>query len=188
MKTACVLLAEGFEEVEALTPVDYLRRAGIEVTTAGVAARAVSGARGIKVEADAGPEALSRDYDCVVVPGGGKGSANLAADPAVASFITRHFSSGRTVAAICAAPAVVLHGSCGILAGRRFTCFPGMEDRVKGARFSSDRVVVDGNLITSRAAGTAGEFARAIIAALAGEAAAAEVAKSVLLPDSGARS
>jgi protein deglycase len=188
MKTACVLLADGFEEVEAMTPIDYLRRAGIEVTSVGVAARAVAGARGIKVEADEGPEGLSRDYDCVVVPGGGKGAVNLAASPAVTQFIVRHFSAGRTVAAICAAPAVVLHGSCGILAGRRFTCFPGMEGNVKGARFSPDRVVVDGNLITSRAAGTAGEFSRAIISALVGEAAAAALSKSVLLDVSGARS
>jgi protein deglycase len=187
MKTACVLLADGFEEVEAMTPIDYLRRAGIEVTSVGVAAKTVAGARGIRVEADAGPEGLSRDYDCVIAPGGGKGSANLAASPAVTAFIVRHFSAGRTVAGICAAPAVVLHGSCGILAGRRFTCFPGLEGKVKGASFSPDRVVVDGNLITSRAAGTAGEFSRAIIAALVGEAAAAEVAKSVLLEEFGTR-
>lgn len=183
MKTACVLLADGLEEVEALTPVDYLRRAGIEVTTVGIAGRTVVGARGVKVEADAGPEGLSRDYDCVIVPGGGKGSANLAASAAVASIIKRHFGAGKTVAAICAAPAVVLHGACGILAGRRFTCFPGLEKDVKGASFSEDRVVVDGNLITSRAAGTAGEFARAVIAALAGKAKADEVARSVLLKD-----
>jgi protein deglycase len=181
MKTACVLLADGCEEVEAATPIDYLRRAGIEVTAVGIAGKAVGGARGIRLEADLGPEGLSRDYDCVVVPGGGKGSANLAASPAVAAFIKRHFASGKIVAAICAAPAVVLHGACGILAGRRFTCFPGLESGVKGASFSAERVVVDGNLITSRAAGTAGEFACAIIAALAGRAKADEVASSVLL-------
>jgi 4-methyl-5(b-hydroxyethyl)-thiazole monophosphate biosynthesis len=164
-----------------MTPVDYLRRAGVDVSIVGIAGKSAVGARGIKVEADSGPEGLARDYDCVVVPGGGKGSANLAASAAVASFIKRHFAAGKTVAAICAAPAVVLHGSCGILAGRRFTCFPGLESGVKGAAFSAERVVVDGSLITSRAAGTAGEFAYAVIAALVGEAKADEVALSVLL-------
>jgi len=181
MKTACVLLADGFEEVEAVTPVDYLRRAGVEVAIVGIAGRSAVGARGIRIEADSGHEGMGRDYDCVVVPGGGKGSANLAASAAATSFIKRHFAAGKIVAAICAAPAVVLHGSCGILAGRRFTCFPGLESNVKGASFSEARVVEDGNLITSRAAGTAGEFAYAIIRALVGKAKADEVAGSVLL-------
>jgi len=181
MKTACVLLADGCEEVEAATPIDYLRRAGIEVTAAGIAGKAVVGARGIGLEADLGPEALARDYDCVVVPGGGKGSANLAASPAVAAFIKRHFAAGKTVAAICAAPAVVLHGACGVLAGRRFTCYPGLESTVRGAEFVAERVVVDGNLVTARAAGCAGEFALAVAALLAGEDAARELAAKVLL-------
>jgi protein deglycase len=180
MKKACVLLADGFEEVEAITPIDYLRRAKVEVTIIGVTGKLVPGSHGIKVEADSGPEALDADYDCVVVPGG-RGADNLAADPAVVLFIKRHFAAGALVAAICAAPAVVLHGACGILAGRRFTCYPGLEAKVGGARFSEDRVVVDGKLITSRGAGTAGEFSAAIIRELVGEAEAAEIAAKVLL-------
>jgi protein deglycase len=181
MKTACVLLADGFEEVEAVTPIDYLRRAGVEVTILGVTGETVAGSRGIKIEADSGSEGFSKDYDCVVVPGGGRGAANIAASHQAVFLIKRHFGSGKLVAAICAAPAVVLHEACGILAGRRFTCFPGLEAKVQGASFSEERVVVDGNLITSRAAGTAGEFARAIVRELVGESAAEELAGKVLL-------
>ncbi len=181
MKTACVLLAEGFEEVEALTPVDYLRRAEVDVTTAGVTPAPIRGARGISVVPDAGPAALDKDYDCVVVPGGGKGSERLASDPKVAAFLKRHADKGAVIGAICAAPALVLGEACGLLKGRAFTCFPGMESRVAGGTFSEDRVVVDGKLITSRAAGTAGEFSYALINALAGEDAADKLAETVLL-------
>lgn len=181
MKTACVLLADGFEEVEALTPVDYLRRAGVEVTTIGVTGPSVAGGHGITVKADRGLEAIKADYDCVVVPGGGKGSENLAASAEVAALVKRQMAAGKLMAAICAAPAVVLHGSCGVLAGRRFTCFPGLETKVSGATFVEERVVADGNLITARAAGCAGEFAYAIINALVGEDAADALAEKVLL-------
>jgi protein deglycase len=181
MKRACVLLAEGFEEVEALTPVDYLRRAGVEVRTVGPGGREVRGAHGIVVRADAGPEGLAEVYDCVVVPGGSPGAANLAARAEVAALVKRHFAEGKLVAAICAAPALVLHGACGILAGKRFTGYPGTEASVSGASFSEDRVVMDGNLITSRAAGSAGEFSYAVVKALVGEDAADELASKVLL-------
>jgi protein deglycase len=181
MKTACVLLADGFEEVEAVTPVDYLRRAGIEVKIVGVTGKTVSGSHGIKIESDLGSEGLGRDYDCIIVPGGGRGADNLAASPSALYLIKRHFATGKLVAAICAAPAVVLHSACGILKGRRFTGYPGSETKVVGAEFSEDRVVVDGNLITSRGAGTAGEFSAAIVAALVGEGAAAELTAKVLL-------
>ena len=181
MKTACVLLADGFEEVEAVTPIDYLRRAGIEVQVLGVTGKSVAGSRGIRIESDLGTEGFSKDYDCVVVPGGGRGAVNIAASPSAVYLIKRHFGAGALVAAICAAPAVVLHSACGILKGRRFTGFPGTEKGVEGAIFSEDRVVVDGNLITSRAAGSAGEFARAIVVALLGEAEAESLAKTVLL-------
>jgi 4-methyl-5(b-hydroxyethyl)-thiazole monophosphate biosynthesis len=181
MKTACVLLADGFEEVEALTPVDYLRRSGVEVTIIGVTGPAPTGGHGITVKADRGIDATKADYDCVVVPGGGKGSENLAASAEVAALVKRHWAAGKLVAAICAAPAVVLHGSCDILKGRRFTCYPGLETNVSDASFAAERVVVDGNLITARAAGCAGEFARAIAKALVGANAADALAGKVLL-------
>jgi protein deglycase len=181
MMTACVLLADGFEEVEAITPIDYLRRAGIEVQVLGVTGRTVSGAHGIRIESTTGSEGFNGDYDCVVVPGGSRGADNIAASPAAVYLIKRHFGAGKLVAAICAAPAVVLHSACDILKGRRFTGFPGTETKVQGAQFSEDRVVVDGNLITSRAAGSAGEFACAIVGALVGAGEAENLAAKVLL-------
>ena len=183
MKTACVLLADGFEEVEAITPIDYLRRAGVEVHIVGVTGKTVTGSHGIRVEAGLGSEGFNRDYDCIVVPGGGRGADNIAASPAAVYLIKRHFAAGALIAAICAAPAVVLHSACGILQGKRFTGFPGTESKVQGATFSEDRVVVDGKLITSRAAGSAGEFSRAVVAALVGEAKAEDFSAKVLLPD-----
>jgi protein deglycase len=181
MKTACLLLAEGFEEVEAVTPIDYLRRAGVELRVIGLTGKLVTGSHGIKIEADSGSEALGKDYDCIVVPGGSRGADNIAASPSAVYLIKRHFASGKIVAAICAAPVVVLHASCGILEGRRFTCFPGLETEVAGAVFSGERVVVDGRLITSRGAGTAGEFAVAIVRELIGPEEADELARKVLL-------
>jgi protein deglycase len=181
MKTACVLLADGFEEVEAVTPIDYLRRAGVDVKTLGVTGKSIAGSHGIKIEADLGSEGFSRDFDCVVVPGGGRGADNIAASPQAVFLIKRHFGAGKLVAAICAAPAVVLHGACGILQGRRFTCFPGLESKVSGALFSEDRVVVDGRLVTSRSAGSAGEFAFAVVRELLGAETARDLAEKVLL-------
>jgi 4-methyl-5(b-hydroxyethyl)-thiazole monophosphate biosynthesis len=196
-KKAIVFLAEGFEEVEAITPIDYLRRAGVEVATVAVGAANGSGAlvlgsHGVGVAADTTLEVLAKSggadasaWDVVVLPGGGKGSENLAASAALGDFVKAMASAGKLVAAICAAPAVVL-APLGLLAGKKFTCYPGMEDRaarfaVSGAAWSADRVVADGQLITSRGAGTAGEFARAIIGKLLGEAAAEKLGESVLL-------
>ncbi len=183
MKKACVILAEGFEEVEAITPIDYLRRAGIEVLTLGLGGRSIRGSHGILIEADAILEAASSSvaWDCVVVPGGAVGAGNIASSSEAVALIRAQAASGRLLAAICAAPALVLHGACGLLAGRRFTGFPGTETQVTGAVFVANRVVVDGNLITARAAGCAGEFARSIVGHLAGREAAAELAARLLL-------
>ncbi|PIE03988.1 MAG: DJ-1 family protein [Spirochaetales bacterium] len=161
MPRAVVFLAEGFEEVEAVTPIDYLRRAGAEVVIAGVGTKCPRGARGIAVQADADAGELSGYFDAAVLPGGLPGADNLAASAAVRSFCEELWNSGKLIAAICASPAVVL-GSFGMLKGRSFTCYPG------------------GNLITSRGAGTAGEFALAIISYLFDREKAAAVGKSVL--------
>jgi len=181
MKKACVLFADGFEEVEALTPVDYLRRAGIDVRLVGVANRDVVGGHDVRVDCDITLDEYDESFDILVLPGGGLGTANLAASPEAVALIKKHFASGKLLAAICAAPAVVLHEACGILSGRKFTGFPGTEKKVSGATFVEERVVVDGNLITSRAAGTAGEFSLAIVSAALGEKAAKKLAESVLL-------
>ncbi len=182
MKTAFVFLADGFEEVEALTPVDYLRRAGVDARTASITGSlVVVGARKIAVKADLLFEDMPAAFDCLVLPGGMPGSRNLAAHAGLSSLLKKAMASHTVVGAICAAPAIVL-GKAGLLAGRRFTCFPGMEKEAgTGGVHVQDRVVVDGNLVTSRAAGTAGEFAIALVEALAGRDAARELAQSVLL-------
>ncbi len=196
MKRVCVFLADGFEEVEALTPIDYLRRAGIEVTCAAVGCAAsgtanepagwpVAGSHGITVEADSGIDEIASgkagSFDAIVLPGGKRGSANLAASTELMGILHEQAASGRIIAAICAAPAVVLHSAAHLLRGRSFTGYPGTETQVTGAVFVPDRVVVDGSLITARAAGCAGEFSAAIIAALLGPAKAEEIAQQVLL-------
>ena len=199
-KKVIVLLAEGFEEVEAVTPIDYLRRVGIEVTTAAVGLKVrgespvVKGSRGIPLVADTALETLSEEkklepsaWDGVIVPGGGPGSDKLAASGLTGVFLKAMAGEGKWVCAICAAPARVL-SPLGILAGKKYTCFPGEEEKVTapvsasaGADWKEDRVVVDGTLITSRGAGTAGEFACAIIAKLVSEEEAKKLAERVLL-------
>jgi 4-methyl-5(b-hydroxyethyl)-thiazole monophosphate biosynthesis len=189
-KNVLVFLADGFEEVEAITPIDYLRRAGITVCAASVAGNAaVQGSHGVAVAADTGIAELSRQgrlvpdsWDGVLLPGGIPGAPNLAASEAVSAFLKAMASADKLVCAVCASPAVVL-APLGILKGRRFTCFPGSEEKVSGAVWSEDRVVVDGNIVTSRSAGTAAEWAIAIIAKLLGDDAARKIAKQVLLKE-----
>ncbi|MDR1286345.1 MAG: DJ-1/PfpI family protein [Treponema sp.] len=188
-KKAIVFLAEGFEEVEAVTPVDYLRRAGVDVTTAAVgASRTVKGAHGMEINADAAFAELAKKggadagfWDAVILPGGGGGSKNLAASKETGALVRAMAASGKLVAAICASPAVVL-APLGVLKGRKFTCYPGMEKEVSGAVWSSDPVVADGNIITSRGAGTAGAFALAVIGKLVSEAAGKKIAGQVVVP------
>ncbi|MCL2129041.1 MAG: DJ-1/PfpI family protein [Treponema sp.] len=195
-KKVIVLLAEGFEEVEAITPVDYLRRAGIDVTTAAIGIKngenTVKSARGIPVIADAAFSSLMEggkagEWDGVVVPGGLPGSDNLAASADVGAFLVEMAGAGKLVSAICAAPARVLC-PLGLLKGKNFTCYPGEEEKVlafgsssPGAAWREDRVVIDGNLITSRSAGSAGEFACAIISYLLGKEEGEKIAQKVLL-------
>jgi 4-methyl-5(b-hydroxyethyl)-thiazole monophosphate biosynthesis len=186
-KKALIFLAEGFEEVEAVTPIDYLRRAGVEVTIAALGGEIVTGSHGIPVKADTTLGDLAKQggavpacWDAVVLPGGLPGADNLAASAAVGSFVKDMAAAGKWVCAICASPAVVL-APLGLLEGRKFTCYPGMENTVSGARWSGGRVVIDGNVITSRGAGTAGDFAAAIIGKLVSEEAAEKISRSVLL-------
>jgi 4-methyl-5(b-hydroxyethyl)-thiazole monophosphate biosynthesis len=190
-KKAIVLLAEGFEEIEAVTPVDYLRRAGVAVTVAAIGqTAAVTGARGVTISADMTLRAAmesSSSWDAVIIPGGMPGAANLAASDETAALLKKMSAGGKWICAICASPAVVL-APLGLLSGRRFTCYPGMEKQVSGAVWQDERVVVDagsaaagGGIITSRGAGTAGEFAIVIISRLLGKAEADRIAASVLL-------
>jgi 4-methyl-5(b-hydroxyethyl)-thiazole monophosphate biosynthesis len=181
-KKALVFLADGFEEVEAITPIDYLRRAGIEVTTISISGnKTVKGSHGIPVIADALlTELPAASWDALVLPGGMPGASNLAASAETGALLKAQAGAGRLVAAICASPAVVLV-PLGLIKGRRFTCYPGMEAQISGSQWSEDKVVIDGNILTSRGAGTAGIFATAIIGKLLGQADADKVAGSVLL-------
>ena len=190
-KKALVLLAEGFEEVEALTPLDYLRRAGIEAVSAAIGpGRTVTGARKIQLIADVTLEEWllqekAGDWDAVIVPGGMPGSANLAASEETGALLEEMSAAGKWICAICAAPAVVL-APLGLLDRRKFTCYPGMEEKVRDGIWTEGRVVIDenygeGGLITGRSAGCAGSFAIAIISKLLGEAEGLKIAQAVLL-------
>lgn len=162
MVQATVVLAPGFEEIEAITVIDVLRRANIEVTTLGLNDTRVEGAHGIVVEAD---DVLGRRsdqvWDLVVLPGGMPGSAHLRDHPEVQGLIERQFQSGRWLAAICAAPMAL--GSAGVLRGKEATCYPGFEDHLQGATLRQAPVVVDGHVVTSRGPGTALEFALTLV-------------------------
>jgi 4-methyl-5(b-hydroxyethyl)-thiazole monophosphate biosynthesis len=177
-----LLLAPGFEEVEAVTPADFLRRAGIEVRLVGIGGRLIEGGHGLRVQADLEIGELPADVEGVIVPGGAAGAANIAASPEAVALIRRLHEKGRLVAAICAAPAAVLAPN-GILQGRRVTGFPGTEDGLTGGRFVRNRVVVDGNLVTSRGPGTAAEFALKLIELIAGREKALEVHHRTLQKD-----
>ena len=179
MKKIAVLLADGFEEVEAVTPIDFLRRAGVEVLAVGVAGKTATGSHGVTISADVELGRLSGDMDGVVLPGGMPGARNIADSAAAVDLVRRALEGGKIVAAICAAPAVVL-GAHGLLRGRRFTCYPGFEKEVRDAVFSPDRVVVDGNLITSRGPDTAAEFALALIEKIVGPGEAEKIRKGTL--------
>ncbi|MDR0495117.1 MAG: DJ-1/PfpI family protein [Treponema sp.] len=190
-KKAIVLLAEGFEEVEAVTPIDYLRRAGIAVTIAAVGGSAadgslsVKGARGITLNADTFlcdiiQKGETAAFDAVIIPGGMPGAANITASRESCSLITEMAAAGKLVCAICASPAVVL-APLGLLSGKKFTCYPGMEEKVQNGKWTDERVAIDGVIVTSRSAGTAGEFAVSIIGQLLGAAEGDKIAQMILL-------
>jgi protein deglycase len=169
MSRALVPLAEGFEEIEAVTIIDLLRRAGVEVVTAGLAPGPATGSHGISVAPDAELGAvLEQGFDAVVLPGGMPGAANLAADARLLALLRRTADSGSLTAAICAAPSVL--AQAGLLKGKRATSFPGFltPESAPGTILSEDPVVSDGEVITSRGPGTAMDFALALIEHLEG--------------------
>jgi len=179
-KRALVPLAAGFEEIEALTVVDILRRAGVEVVVAGVAPGIVTGRSGISVQPDVGLDDALADpaFDLVALPGGMPGSTTLRDDPRIVSALRRTHEGGGWVAAICAAPIALARA--GLLEGREATCPPGMSAELPDAARNEARVVISGRVVTSRAPGTAMEFAFELVRLLAGDAAVAEVNSGVL--------
>jgi len=184
-KKAVILLADGFEDVEAVTPIDYLSRAGAQVIIASISNNLIVTSKwgGIKLTADITLTELIKqndEYDAVIVPGGMPGSANLAASKEVSELLLKMSVSKKLICAICAAPAVVLY-PLGLIKGKCFTCYPGMEEKVKEAVWQEKNVVIDDNIITSRAAGTAGEWSIAIIEKLIDKETAEKIKKAVLL-------
>lgn len=177
-----LFLADGFEEIEALAPLDILRRAGKDVRTVGVTGKTATGSHGIPVVCDVTVEDVDPDEtpEAVILPGGMPGTKHLDGSMFVCAFTKAVYKNGGLVCAICAAPSVL--GHIGILAGKNATCFPGFEAELIGAELSSASVVRDGNVITAKGAGVALEFGFAITAALCGEVEAKRLASSMQCP------
>ena len=179
MKRVLIPLAPGFEEIEALAVVDILRRAGAEVITAGTVENPIEGRNKIKVLADTSLDSLKdHDFDMIVLPGGTVGTENLKKDVRVKEIVERLYKKGRFVTAICAAPTVL--SAIGITAGRTVTSHPTVRTKLDKEKISEERVVVDGNIITSQGPGTAIEFAFKLVEVLFEKDKVADVNKGVL--------
>lgn len=181
MSKALVFLATGFEEIETVTIVDVLRRAGVEVTVAGLVPNVVEGAHAMKVVPDKHINEVNvEDFDAIVVPGGNPGYKNLRNSPQVLDMIKMAFNSGKLVAAICAAPAVL--SDTGILKDKACTIYPGMANELEqgGGKPKLDNIVVDGNIFTSRGPATALPFAIVLAEKLAGKDVAEAVSKKTM--------
>jgi len=179
-KKALIVLADGFEEIETITPIDILRRAGIEVIVAGLNKEEAIGSRGVIIKTKIKLSAYSSMPDAVVLPGGSPGAENLARSGRLKELILNMNSKEKLICAICASPALVL-APIGILDGKKATCYPGMEKNFSvDVRFSNDSVIQDGNIITSRGPATALPFALKIVESLARKDLADIVAKQVL--------
>lgn len=174
-----VFLADGFEEVEALTPVDYVRRAGKQVVTVGVTGKTVTGAHEIPVVCDMSIDDfnINIDDEGIILPGGMPGTINLENSEKVQSAIDFCSENNKMIAAICAAPSILGHKN--LLDGKNAICFPGFEDELYGAIISDKYAVADGNIITAKGAGSASEFSFEIIRYLCSEEKAQEIKKTV---------
>jgi len=167
MKKTYVFLADGFEDVEALIPVDVLRRGGVDVVTVSITDFPLSrSAHGVNIETDTVFKQCNfADADLLLLPGGMPGASNLFEHKGVCKAVADQLAAGRKVAAICAAPAVVL-GQLGLLKGRRATCYPGFEQMLDGATYTADLVTVDGNVTTAEGPAAAFPFAYELLAQL----------------------
>ena len=180
MKKTAILFANGYEEVEALTVVDLLRRAKIGCEILSVAdSGQVTGSHGISIGADRNFSGTDfSQYDGVILPGGMPGTTNLAADERVLALLRSFAAAGKLTAAICAAPTVL--AKAGLLDGKKAVCYPGMEEQLTGAKVSFDPVAVDSTVITSRGLGTAIPFALSIVQYFEGRERAEALASSVV--------
>lgn len=176
-----VMLANGFEEIEALTPVDILRRAERDVLTVGIGGKTVRGAHGITVAADLGEaEVRDKHLEALILPGGMPGTLNLEHSDMVQRLVDTAVERGLLIGAICAAPTILGHR--GLLRGRRATCFPGCEQELAGAILAEEPVVKDGQFLTARGPGVSVEFGLALAKELAGEARAEQIRRSMQCP------
>ena len=163
-----VFLANGFEEIEAIAPIDILRRADFDVKTVGVGGKTVTSARGIPVICDAEESEITPEsIQAIVLPGGGTGTENLEASEIVQTFINAASKANALICAICAAPSILGHK--GLLAGKNCTAFPTFQKELKGGIISTEPVVKDGSIITAEGAGVSCDFALKIVEALAGK-------------------
>src|SRR5208337_4047062 len=180
MSRVAVILADGFEEVEAIAVIDVLRRAGIDTVIAGLHGGAVSSGRNVMIVPDAVIDAIrADDFDMIVLPGGQPGADNLNADARVKELVKNFSLKGKLTGAICAAPYVL--ANAGVLAGKHATSYPTYKDRMGGAVYEEMPVVVDGTVLTSRGAGTALDFGLAIVEKLVGREKALEIRDSMLI-------
>lgn len=179
-KKVCVFLADGFEEIEGLTVVDLLRRAGVQVTTVSVEDTcAIHGAHGIDVQADKLFEEMNYEgQDMLVLPGGMPGTLNLGNHEGLKCILNQFYRERKFIAAICAAPSLL--GKYGFLKGRRATSYPGFEEALLGAQYTEDDVAVSDFIITSRGLGTAIPFSLTLIEQLIGSEKAKEIGKSII--------
>lgn len=179
MKKVLIPLAPGFEEIEAIAVVDILRRAGIDVLTAWTVDNPIEGRNEIKVLADVSLDSVKdHDFDMIVLPGGSVGTENLKKDIRIKQIVERLHKKDRFITAICAAPTVL--SAIGITEGRTVTSHPGVRVKFNKEIISDNRVVMDGNIITSQGPGTAIEFAFKLVEVLLGKDKATEVNKGVL--------
>ncbi|MHB1053999.1 MAG: DJ-1 family glyoxalase III [Thiobacillus sp.] len=181
MAKVLVPLADGCEEIEAITIIDLLRRAGIDVVVAGLKAGIITASRGVQLVPDVTLDvALHHEYDMVVLPGGMPGAVNLKDDARMIALLKKMAAAGKYTAAICAAPMVL--AEAGLLEGKQATSYPGFLDAIPGVTLSTAAVVQDGNVLTSRGPGTAMDFALALIEVLSGADKRQQVESALLRP------
>ncbi len=179
-KKAIILLADGFEESEAIVPCDLMRRAKIDVRLVSInKSDNVMSSHNIRIEADQTLDDDLGDYDLLMLPGGMPGTKNLLGDKRVCDEVLRAAAAGKVVTAICAAPMIL--GHLGLLQGKRATCYPGFDKELKGATYTAEAVVVDGNIITGRGAGAALHFGLELVAALDGKEKSSEIADQIVM-------
>ncbi|KAA3609869.1 MAG: DJ-1/PfpI family protein [Calditrichaeota bacterium] len=176
---ALIILAPGFEEVEAITIIDLLRRADIPVTTASISEKTITGSHGVTIEADELiDDCINRDFFVIILPGGQPGTNNLKESEKVIALLKKQSEKKRLIAAICAAPTVL--EKAGLTKGKKVTSYPTEEKVFVDSEYVNDRIVQDGNIITSRALGTAIDFSLYLIKSLCGEEKATEISNKIL--------